>query len=89
MGWDFSVTTRPIARKPYRCDAAHVIRDTDCDFTAEERATIESARAGGWMINKGDQYVNCSGKWDGEFETFRARIDLDAICQDYDLYPED
>lgn len=38
MSWDFSVTTTPVARKEYRCQAAEWLENDDIEeFTQEEQ----------------------------------------------------
>lgn len=92
MTWDLVTETKPVARKDYHCEASDWIDNTigwdERDFDEEDRETIRKARAEGCKILKGTQYVKLSGKWEGEFSTFRARADLNAICHKYELYAE-
>lgn len=90
--WDLAVTTTQRARKDYPCGAWEWISNSgysERDFKPEDWQVIENARADDFMIKKGTEYTQTKGKWEGEFCTFRARIDLDKICSDYDLYPDD
>jgi len=77
--------------KTYHCGASDWIDNSglgEADFGAEDWATIEQARAEDWEIKKGTQYIQTSGKWEGEFSVFRARLDLDAICKKHDIYQD-
>jgi hypothetical protein len=89
--WDFSVTTKQVANKNYHCGAADWIDNSsngEADYSAEDWAVICLAKKEGNLIKKGDRYVKTSGKWEGDFEVFRARVDLDKICNKYELYSE-
>jgi len=91
MTWNVCTHTTPMARKTYVCEAADFIWGagwTESDVTAEEWDTIMQAKAEGWKILPGTRYVKLKGIWEGAAVTFRAREDLDAICQKYDLYEE-
>lgn len=91
MAWQFATTTTQVARKQYRCDAADVIGNAGLDafdFNPQEREVIEKAKAEKWQILPRTAYVKTSGKWEGEFSTFRARADLDQICVAHHLYEE-
>lgn len=91
MSWDFYTLTTPKARKQYTCEAIDWILNDGLDayeFDEEELAIIEKARSEKWKILKGTKYVKISGKWEGEFCVFRARKDIDEICQDHDIYSE-
>ena len=87
--WDFSEETQPIARKDYHCDASDWLTNFDRnDFDKEELVIIDLAKTENNKILKGTKYIKVSGKWEGEFNTFRARIDLNTICADHDAYAE-
>ncbi len=90
--WDFYQVSNPIARKDYECGATYWIDSTlgwdEKEYDEEDRPTIRKAIAEGKKILKGTQYVKVTGKWEGEFDTYRARKDLDDICRKYDLYDE-
>ena len=84
-------TFNPVARKDYYCNASDWICNSflcDEDYDPEDLVTIEKAREENWKILKGTKYVKVIGKWNGEFQTFRGRPELDAICHKYDLYQE-
>tara|TARA_Y100001936_G_C16063369_1_gene665598 strand:+ start:1134 stop:1415 length:282 start_codon:yes stop_codon:yes gene_type:complete len=89
MCWELSVVTTQKARKTYRCEAAEWILNADLDeiaLSAEERAQIENAREQKWQILPGQSYIKTKGIWDGEFATFRARPELNAICIKHRIY---
>lgn len=87
--WEFAKDSKPVARKTYKCQAWPWINNSDLtehDFCHEDWSIIELAIAEGCMIRPGDMYVKRAGRWDGEFATFRARLDLHGICLKYNLY---
>ena len=91
MSWDFYTETKPTARKEYTCEAIDWILNQGLDsfgFDDNELAVIAKAESEKWKIPKGSKYVKVSGKWEGGFCVFRARADIDKICQDHDIYSE-
>jgi hypothetical protein len=91
MSWDFYTSTMPVAKKDYPCDAWVWISNanlSDDDFEEEDREIIFKAKSEGYKILKGTKYSKTKGMFNGEFTTFRSRIDLDDICKKYDLYEE-
>ncbi len=89
--WELQKTTTQKARKDYECEASEWILNA-CDpdeFSKEDREVIEKAKSEEFMIRKGEQYTKTTGKLEGEFTTFRARLDMNAICIKYDLYSID
>ena len=88
MGWDVATNTEPVARKEYRCQASEWVNNMMArdELTEDELEVYEKAEAEGWKILKGTKYLKTDGFWDGEPSTFRARPDMDAICQKYHLY---
>jgi len=92
MEWDFCTITHPKARKDYPCDAWEWL--SDCDYkefttlTFSERKSIVKAKKNGFKIKRGDIYILCKGKFDGEFAVSRAIPELDAICKKYDIYQD-
>jgi len=87
--WDFELTTTQKANKDYHCDASDFITNfSDDEFSEEELTVIARARHEGFKILKGSSYTKTSGKWEGEFSTFRARHDLNKICMNHDAYEE-
>lgn len=86
--WEFATESKPIAIKEYDCQAWPWIDNEGCypdDFTEEEQAIIENARNEGFKILPGTQYLRIDGKWEGEFTTYRARLDIQKICDDHEL----
>ena len=91
MSWDMQKVEYPFARKDYHCDAAEWINNSDLgddEFTVEDLALIEKARSEGFKVLKGHKYIKVSGKWEGNFEVFRARPELNQICVEYEIYDE-
>jgi len=88
MTWDIATNTEPVARKEYHCQASDWITNYMCDddFTPEELIIFKKAQAEKFKILKGTQYRKVSGIWEGESSVFRARPDMDDICQKYDIY---
>lgn len=86
--WEIYTISYPVARKRYPCDACRILFDSfDIkDLTEEEQNVMLAAKSEGYAILPGTKYGKCAGKYDGEFDTFRARLDADAICRKYDLY---
>tara|TARA_R110000851_G_scaffold205271_2_gene357273 strand:- start:448 stop:723 length:276 start_codon:yes stop_codon:yes gene_type:complete len=91
MAWELQKATEQKARKTYHCEASEWIDNSgleERDFSAKEWAIIENARSENYEIRIGAIYLKIKGKWEGEFSIFRARIDLDKICEDHNLYCE-
>lgn len=86
--WNVSTITHPKARKEYKCEAYEFIHHVG--IGREDLTTLEweSFTNFDGVIKKGDVYVNCHGIWEGEPSTFRANLDMDAICQKYDFYED-
>lgn len=89
MGWDMYEVTEQVARKEYYDESADYICDLcEEDVTPDEWQIICEAREGNWKIKKGVKYRKTKGLFEGEWETFRATIELDDICHKYNLYPD-
>jgi len=92
MSWEMMTVTHPVAQKDYHCEASDWIDKTkgwdEREYEEDDLPVIRKALSEGKKILKGTRYIKITGKWDGEFETFRAREDLDDICNKYGLYPE-
>tara|TARA_R110002049_G_scaffold282589_3_gene462439 strand:+ start:1175 stop:1447 length:273 start_codon:yes stop_codon:yes gene_type:complete len=90
MGWDVETTTEPVARKDYHCMACDWIHDSISEqiFNFSELRLIAKAKKENWQIKKGQKYIKVSGKWDGEWCTFRARPEINDLCQKHDIYQE-
>ena len=82
----------PIAKKTYKCDACrwwcNYMTQNDCE-TPEQKQIIQNAKHDGWKILPGQQYRKVIGIQDGELVTFRARIDVDQLCWDLEVYPNE
>jgi hypothetical protein len=88
MSANFEFVTTQVARKGYWCDASRIVLEAG-DFGAMTRADLRllaKARRDGWKIKKGQIYVKCSGIVDGEWTTFRARPEINSLCECYGLY---
>ncbi len=91
MGWELATESQPVARKVYHCEASDWIDNCgfdESDYSPEDWAAIEKARAENWEIRTGTKHLKIQGKWEGEFSTFRARLELDAICHKYQIYQD-
>jgi hypothetical protein len=78
-----------IARNSYPCDACEIWLNTgydESDVSADDWLIIEGARADKWKIRKGTKYRKVVSVDNGLFSTYRARIDMDALCSRLDLY---
>lgn len=89
--WDFCTVSKPIARKEYQCEASYFITDRGDPsiFSREEVEAVKRSRDDHNRINIGDRYFKITGRDDGEFTVFRARLENHAICEKYDLYPDE
>ena len=80
------------ARKHYRCDASELWRRSgytvaDCE-TSEQRLMVEAAEADKWRILPGQLYRKVKGIYEGELSTYRARLGMDSVCHDLELFDE-
>jgi len=89
--WQISTTTYPTARKDYRCDASEYVTNMlgYIDLSEEDTVIFDKAMEEKFRILKGTTYIKTEGKYDGEFCTFRTRIDMNELCLKYELYPDD
>lgn len=89
MSWECETINYPIAKKRYPCEASAWLCNMDydeCELTDAERQSIKNAKADDWEILPGQEYVKVEGKWEGEWSVFRARKDIDAICERLGIY---
>lgn len=82
-----------IAKKHYPCDACERWRllgytVADCE-TEEQKLAVKFAEIDGWRILPGQRYRRVTGIHEGELCTYRARIDMDAVCLDLDLWGDE
>jgi len=83
--------TTQIASKDCACDACaawHRSGYGQSDVSADDWLIIEGAQADKWKIRKGEQYRKIVYKDGGEFVTYRARIDMDALCLRLKLFDD-
>lgn len=88
---ELAITKIVKARKEHICQASHFINDSnygEIDFDKKDWEIIQKAKSEEWKIKKGTDYIMTKVKWDGEFFVFRARIDLNEICEKYEFYKE-
>jgi hypothetical protein len=76
------------ARKNYKCDACKTLLDY-ADFNelsfAEKRELVKAKRDN-WEIKKGQAYIRAFMKDNRSTWTFRARPEIEQICQDQDMW---
>ena len=79
------------AKKFYPCDACHQWDRSGYgqnDVSADEWLTVEGAMADKWKIRRGQEYRKVVYKDGGDLVTYRARLDMDALCQRHELFDE-
>ena len=82
---------QPIARKKYKCDACELFLDGSLykeDMDESDYETVLEAKKDRWEILPGTRYRKLSYVEDGVFYTFRRRLDMDCICDKYELFDE-
>jgi hypothetical protein len=89
--WKFSTTTYPTSNKDYHCDASEYVNNMlgYFELTEEDSVIFDKAMEEKLKILKCTKYLKTEGKYDGEFCTFRARLDMHELCLKYELYPYD
>ena len=83
--------TTQYASKFYPCNACaawHRSGYGQQDVSADDWLIIEGAQADKWKIRRGAQYRKIVYKDGGEFVTYRARIDMDALAMRLELFEE-
>lgn len=81
--------SRPVARKHYECNACLFLRDALADgleLPYSEAKHVVRARQNNWRIVPGQQHIKIFGKDGGEAYSIRCIIEIDRLCQKYDLY---
>ena len=80
------------ARKFYDCDASWYWRNygpqSDVSLTPEDRLLLNGVVADKWKIRPGQRYryvVQIDGQ---DLQVYRARLDMDWLCQAHDLYDD-
>jgi hypothetical protein len=75
----------------YPCDACEIWLNTGYDkpdVSVGDWLVIEGARADKWKIRKGVKYRKIISIDNGQFSTYRARLDMDNLCNRLDLYED-
>ena len=83
--------TTQCASKRYPCDACAAWHRSGYgkeDVSADDWLIIEGAQADKWNIRRGEQYRRLVYKDGGEFVTYRARIDMDALAMRLELFED-
>ena len=83
--------TTPVARKSHQCNACDCLLGAGWNgmgFSFSEFRAIAKAKRNRWQIQKGQQYIYRVGVYDGEFCTFKAISEINAICEKHGLYYE-
>ena len=78
------------ARKPHRCHASDWWDNlgmalTDCQ-TDDQRQIVQAAQADKWRILPGQSYRKIVYVEDGAVRTYRARVGMDSVCRELDLF---
>ena len=80
------------ARKFYDCDASDHWRNygppLDVPLSADERLVLEGVAADKWKIRPGQRYRYVVQREGRQLEVYRARLDMDSLCQRHDLYDD-
>jgi len=81
------------ARKFYDCDASYHWRNygpppPDVPLTADELLMLEGVKADKWKILPGQRYRYVVQRDGRQLAVYRARLDMDSLCQKHDLYDD-
>ena len=80
------------ARKFYDCDASWYWRNygppADVPLSPEERLVLDGVEADKWKIRPGQRYRYVVQRNGRELQVYRARLDMDSLCQEHDLYDD-
>lgn len=88
---DIISDTTQIAAKSYPCAACEIWLNTgydQSDVSAGDWLIVEGAKADNWRIHKGTKYRKIVSVDNGQFSTYRLRLDMDALCQRLNLYED-
>ena len=90
MSWNPESITEQVARRDYNCSACEWVHDwiNEQVFSFAELRLIAKAKRDGWRIKKGQKYIKVTGKWDGDWSVFRARPEINELCQKHGIYQE-
>jgi len=76
------------ARRDYPCDACFAFSNSnygEIDVDKDDWKTVITAENDKYKIKRGSKYRKIVYV-DGDIWTYRARIDMDNICQKYELF---
>lgn len=80
------------ARKLYDCDASYHWRTygppADVELSAGDLRVVEEAKTDEWKIRPGQRYRYVAQTDGRRMEVYRARLDMDSLCQEHDLYDD-
>lgn len=80
------------ARKVYDCDASYHWRNygppADVELSAGDLRAVEEAKADEWKIRPGQRYRYVAQTDGRRMEVYRARLDMDNLCNAHDLYDD-
>jgi hypothetical protein len=84
MEWEFSKKSTPIARKTYECDACawldNMGYENFADLSFSDKKLLVKLRKNK-LIMPGEKYLKVTGKFEGEFAVFRAKLTADYLCE--------
>lgn len=89
--WQFFEDSEPVAKKDYRCDAyLYWLSGTidERDLGGDDLLIWQGAKSDGFMIKKGMKYTKRKGLFDGVWQTYKARTDLNDLCTRLDIFEE-
>ena len=89
--WECYTISYPVAKRDYRCEASDFLcsyseSDLKSDLSESEFLDYIRAKSERFKIIKGTRYKKITGKFDGEWAVFKARLDIDEICSRNDYY---
>jgi len=75
----------------YPCDACDLWLNSgyeECDVSADDWLIIQGAKSDNWTIKRGQKYRKIVAIDNGQFSAYRARLDMDALCNRLDFYAD-
>ena len=85
------VDKEAVARKDHRCDACETYRRVGYgknEFSGLDRKTIDDCEKDGFMIKAKTKYRRLVYEDGGDIITFKARLDMDRLCQEFGFYDD-
>jgi len=82
---------RPTAKKEYICDACREWDNSgygQFDVSHDDWLIVQAAKADRWRILPGQKYIKVKYADDGTIKVYRARPDMDELCQRLELFDE-